>query len=652
VTGWKAGPFNVAYREDIDRLRGLAVLAVVAFHFETPGVYGGYVGVDIFFVISGFLITQIVQRELRNGTFSFGQFYERRVRRLVPALYVMVFASIAPAFYFLLPTERHDFFKSIIAVVTFTSNILFWSQSGYFDRTALEKPLLHTWSLSVEEQFYLVFPALIFMLLRHRHVLRRSRTTAIVLAGALLTSFALGMWWLRNGGAASAFYLSPGRAWEFLIGSVLALDGFPMLRHRWQRHAALFGGYVLLLVPIFGLRSVSEFPGWNALAPCIGAALFIWSGTGAPASPEPHRLSPYRLARFFGTISYSMYLWHWPLFTFFRLLKDSLTLSGLDKQLLFAATFIVSALSWAFVEQPFRRKQILASRRLLFTGAVAASLGLALLAAFGFYGPAVSSDIARAEAALDAYNHFDQSAAYRGKCFRLTGDPIDIQECLTMSSQKPNVLLWGDSHAAHYYPGLAQLAQHRGFNLLQATQAGCVPTFHPHQQAKIWCQQFAAMTKPWFDTHRPDIAILSGDWMGDVFSSRFDSMITNIRETAAVLNARGTKVILLGPAVQFKTGLPDLIIRALQRDRQPLPVQDMVRPDIFAGDAKMKAALVDTAMFNYISVVDAVCPNKLCPALVDGNIPLTWDYGHLTSEGSDYVISLLPLTPLLPTQAY
>lgn len=637
-----------SYREDIDRLRGFAVLSVVAFHFDVPGIRGGYIGVDIFFVISGFLITQIIQREIGRGTFSFANFYERRLRRLIPALYVVVLASIVPAFYFLLTTERMDFFRSIMAVVTFTSNMLFWSQAGYFDRTAVEKPLLHTWSLSVEEQFYLVFPALIALLLRYTARTRRGPLLlGLALLVLLVASFQFGLSLLNTGRDASAFYLSPARGWEFLIGSLIAIEGFPRLKHDWQRHVACGFAYVLLLVPLFGLRSNSAFPGWNALAPCLGAALFIWSGTGATEPGPRHRLSPYRLAKFFGTISYSMYLWHWPLFVFTRFAKDGLTLTGIDKLVLFAATAGLSYLSWAFVEQPLRRRRYLSTRRRAYLGAAAASACLVAVSLVAIFAPLPQSDFDREVARLDAYNHYDQSAAYRGACFRLTGEPIDQAKCLTMSPDKPNVLLWGDSHAAHYYPGLAKLAERQGFNLLQATQAGCTPTFHPHPLAKIWCREFADMMNPWFATHKIDVAVLSGDWMDDVFSSRFGTMIDNIKATTAELNAKGTRVILIGPAVQFRTGLPDLIIHALSRGDSPLPVADMVRPDIFAGDAKMKAALPDTEMFHYLSAIEAACPQQNCPALVDGNVPLTWDYGHLTVEGSHYVIDRLPLAKLL-----
>jgi peptidoglycan/LPS O-acetylase OafA/YrhL len=198
------------YREDIDWLRAIAVLAVVAFHFEAPAVFGGFVGVDIFFVISGYLITGIIQSELQAGHFSFARFYERRVRRLLPALYAMVALTAIPSFHYLLTSERQEFFRSTAAVVTFTSNFFFWFQAGYFDHAAVEKPLLHTWSLAVEEQFYLALPLLLWGLSR---VARSGRIALPVVLGALaLASFALSIWLMKSDRSANAFFMSPPRA--------------------------------------------------------------------------------------------------------------------------------------------------------------------------------------------------------------------------------------------------------------------------------------------------------------------------------------------------------------------------------------------------------------------------------------------------------
>ena len=208
-----------AYREDIDWLRAIAVLAVVAFHFEAPAVFGGFVGVDIFFVISGYLITGIIQSEVQNGAFSFAQFYERRIRRLLPALYVTVALTTIPSLHYLLTSERAEFFRSAAAVVTFTSNFFFWFQTGYFDHAAVEKPLLHTWSLAVEEQFYLALPLMLWALLRFF----RGRIVLPAALGALaLASFALSAWLMRTDRSANAFFMSPPRAWEFMIGGLVA----------------------------------------------------------------------------------------------------------------------------------------------------------------------------------------------------------------------------------------------------------------------------------------------------------------------------------------------------------------------------------------------------------------------------------------------
>src|SRR3954454_18132262 len=268
------------YREDIDWLRAIAVLAVVAFHFETPGIFGGFVGVDIFFVISGYLITGIIQSELTAGHFSFARFYERRVRRLLPALYAMVALTAIPSFYYLLPSERTEFFRSVAAVVTFTSNFFFYFQTGYFDHAAVEKPLLHTWSLAVEEQFYLTLPLLLWALYRgFRSKLALSATLGVI----ALISFVLSIWLMNTGRSAEAFFMSPPRAWEFLMGGLLATPGLPILRNPIAQRAVRGVALVVLAIPSFALRQGPGFPGFNALAPCIGAAMFIWSGIGAVA---------------------------------------------------------------------------------------------------------------------------------------------------------------------------------------------------------------------------------------------------------------------------------------------------------------------------------------------------------------------------------
>jgi peptidoglycan/LPS O-acetylase OafA/YrhL len=492
------------YREDIDWLRAIAVLAVVGFHFEAPRVLSGFVGVDIFFVISGFLITQIIQSEVHAGTFSFAQFYERRVRRLLPALYAMVALTAIPSFHYLLTSERLEFFRSIAAAVTFTSNFYFWFQAGYFDHAAVEKPLLHTWSLAVEEQFYLALPILLWALLRFARDRRGHLWVPIALSAAALASFALSVWLIATDRTATAFFMSPPRTWEFLIGAIVAIGGFPVLRNIHLRRVARGVGIVLMLVAIFSPRSQS-FPGFAALLPCIGAAMFIWIGNGV----TPAKLSRnwiMRIMRFYGRISYSMYLWHWPLFTFARFSKNSTT------------------------------------------------------------------------------------------------DPQAV-------------------------------------NILQATQAACMPTFNAAEQGNASCRSFAGQMDAFLGNRKPpDLVILSADWLEYARPPRFDGMIADIKQTILKLNGLGIPVVLLGPAVQFRSRLPSMLMRAHVRDVDARP-DDFVLPDIFSLDQEMKAALPAQERFSYVSVVDAVCPARQCPLTIDRGIPLASDHAHLTGEGSVYVMN-------------
>jgi peptidoglycan/LPS O-acetylase OafA/YrhL len=631
-----------AYREDIDWLRAIAVLAVVAFHFEAPAVFGGFVGVDIFFVISGYLITGIIQAEVTSGSFSFARFYERRVRRLLPALYAMVVLTAIPSFHYLLTSERQEFFRSAVAVVTFTSNFFFWFQTGYFDHAAVEKPLLHTWSLAVEEQFYLALPIFLWTLLRFS----RGRIALPAALGALaLASFALSIWLMRTDRSATAFFMSPPRAWEFLIGGIIATPGFPVLRHAWAQTIARGIALVLIAIPIFALRQGPGFPGFNALTPGMGAAMFIWSGVGVPTlkrSPS----SPFNVAKFFGQISYSLYLWHWPLFTFARFSKASLVLGSVDKIVLFALTVLISYLSWRFVEQPFRRRSLVPTRGAAFRLAGLTTVLLLAGSAGGVVLSQTPSDADRTAQQLESYDDYKYGPLYRyGSCFAPTSGVFD-DACLAIAPDKTNVLLWGDSLAAHYFIGLRSTIDPQTTNLLQATQAACMPTFNAAAQGNASCRSFAGQMAAFFHDHRPSLVILSADWLEYSRPPRFDGMIADLKQTISALNAAGTAVVLLGPAVQFRTRLPSMLMRAQLRQVEPRP-DDLVLPDIFLLDEKMKAALPAQQKFSYISVVDTICPLRQCPLTIDGGIPLSWDYAHLTKEGSAYVMGrLVPLLGL------
>jgi peptidoglycan/LPS O-acetylase OafA/YrhL len=341
------------YRKEIDGLRAFAVIPVILYHAGFEWLSGGYVGVDIFFVISGYLITTIIIKELEVGTFTIANFYERRARRILPALFFVIFVCLPFAWYWLLPFELKDFGKSLIAVTLFSSNILFWLESDYFAAGAELIPLLHTWSLAVEEQFYVFFPLLMILFWS-----LGKRCLIVILSIIGLVSLGLTEWGWRHFPEAN-FYLIATRAWELMIGSLSAFYLFykaPSTDKQQQYFFYQFAsmtGLILIIGSIFLLNKSIPFPSLYALAPTVGTALIIIFTT---PNTLAYQILSLRLFVAIGLISYSAYLWHQPLFVFTRMMsmeEPSHWLLGL----LSIVTFLLAYLSWRFVEKPFRNKQ-------------------------------------------------------------------------------------------------------------------------------------------------------------------------------------------------------------------------------------------------------------------------------------------------------
>ncbi len=421
------------YRADIDGLRAVAVLAVVLFHAGFAGFTGGFVGVDVFFVISGFLITKLVIEDQR---FSLLEFYQRRARRILPALAVVVLASSIAAYIFFLPEEFLAFSKSVVATTLFSSNILFWREAGgYFDAPPDLKPLLHTWSLAVEEQFYLVYPLLLIFCRRAL----RSRWIVLLLPLCLISLWA-SEHAVSSRNQDAAFYLAPFRAWEFLLGTLLAVGAVPRLGHRLVREVLTALGLGLIVWSVVTYTEALPFPGLNALAPCIGAALLIW--LGGEQDTIVSRVLSSRPLVFIGLLSYSIYLWHWPLFVFgsYILMQD---FTWPAKVALVLATFPISYLSWRYVELPVRRGSYWKGWRIVAAGAAATAASLALgYAAIATNG--LPGRIAPEILALNLPHKRD-----RGDCHNATVERVNAGDlCIRGATGKaPSFVLVGDSHA-------------------------------------------------------------------------------------------------------------------------------------------------------------------------------------------------------------
>ena len=454
-----------SYRPEIDGLRAIAVLPVILYHAGVPGFSGGFVGVDVFFVISGYLITSIILNEQANGDFSFVQFYERRARRILPPLFLVCFVSVPIAVYCLEPRDLADFSKSLISVGGFVSNFYFWAHSGYFDTQSELKPLVHTWSLAVEEQFYLIFPIMLLCLLRFG---RAKATTCLVIVMA--ASFAFAQWASHRAtanltGSATAFYLLPGRFWELLIGALLPLSRIEA-HSRVPRPAAealSLAGLAMIAIPVFTYRNV-PYPGVYALPPTLGSALailFLRPGTLSGSIMATRGLVGV------GLISYSGYLWHQPLFAFARLTAFYET--NIPVYLGLSVISIgLAYLTYVLVEQPVR------SRKRFSRNAVFASSGVAIacLAGFGLIGVRTNGlenyFLSRQDFAAKRAYELIKKYALRD----VQADLVDNGDC-QFHSNRPDpdfearfkacaskygaaTVVVGDSHGMNVYNGLAK----------------------------------------------------------------------------------------------------------------------------------------------------------------------------------------------------
>lgn len=450
------------YRREIDGLRAIAVMPVILFHAGFEIFRGGFVGVDIFFVISGYLITSIILQELRQGSFSLASFYERRARRILPALYFVLIVCLPFAISWLQPSDLKSFFKSFAAVSVFSSNILFWKESGYFDTAAELKPLLHTWSLAVEEQYYVIAP--IFIL-----VLWKRKVGLFAAFSALGLASLLGAEWASTHSPSAGFYLLPTRAWELLMGALCAVHLASTRAGNTPHFAREIGGFIglsLIAFSIFCYSKDTPFPGFYALVPTVGASLIVLC---AQSDTVVGRLLSVRLLVGIGLISYSAYLWHQPIFAFARhrsLDEPSLMLF----MLLVASSLLLACVSWRYVEAPFRARGKV-SRRWIFAMAAA---GLCAILMVGIYGGGRITAEAGPNLAWVTKGSIPQ---------KLRGVSVNGSDCsgrdpedacsIQMGPYDKTLVIVGDSHARGMTQSIEPLLSQYKARMIDLTSSGC-----------------------------------------------------------------------------------------------------------------------------------------------------------------------------------
>jgi peptidoglycan/LPS O-acetylase OafA/YrhL len=662
----------IAYRPDVDGLRAVAVLSVVAYHALPAAAPGGYIGVDVFFVISGYLITKIVASDIERGRFSIASFYVRRTKRIFPALFTVLATTLALACLFCTPRELRAFGRTLAATAAFGSNFAFWMDTGYFDTAAETKPLLHTWSLAVEEQFYLIWPLMLAVLYGRRYARG-------VIWLAVVGSFAISVYFTARH-QPTAFFLLPARAWELLLGAALALHMWPAPAGRRSREALTATGLALIGGALFLFDRDTPFPGWAALAPCLGAAFIIAGGERG----ETH-VSRWLLARrpvvFVGLISYSLYLWHWPLLALARTVARG-HIATPTALAIVALAFVLSVVTWKFVETPFRVRQVAAAAPVLWRYAFVSTgvfaLGFVVYTSQGFISLA-SPALLRAEAARFGINPLTTPCLRR----QTIVGPLPADPCLTNADvHSRRLVIWGDSHASAVAPALVTVAADNGLSTHQLTMAGCPPLvaaavegpgadYGPclafNRQVMDYVREDSsvaviALSARWtlytenvrFGDDPGPITYLTDDrdaeWSSDASRRVFARAL---KTTVDRLRSAGKTVVLLGVTPPLGVNVPDCLAR------NEMPLSDMQPCDAESEPILTHIAFADSVVAGVAASQPQVCAylpkEALCKdgrCLSESNEGILYaNDDHLSLQGAAFVAKHLRLDPCLDSSS-
>lgn len=635
------------YRSEIDGLRALAVLPVILFHAGFDMFSGGFVGVDVFFVISGYLITTIIINELEEGQFSILGFYERRARRILPALFFVMVVCLPVAWLWMMPSDLVKFGESMVAVATFVSNIFFWKESGYFATASELTPLLHTWSLAVEEQFYILYPLLLFILWR-----TGISWVTFVLFFIFFVSLGLAEWASVNYPSPN-FYLLPSRGWELLIGGLTAiyLKYNCYLKSLSVNQFFSLLGFAMIVFSIIFFEKSTPFPSLYALVPTLGTSLLILT---AVENTLMHRFLSIKPIVGLGLLSYSAYLWHQPLLAFSRY-RFSDQLSGPLLFGLCVASVMAAWFSWSYVEKPFRNKEKF-SRKQIFQLSV---IGLVFFALIGSVIIHYEGFKNRSSAAHELSKKLEwpaQRNVSSGCRSKFGGD----QYCVVSDSSKPiSMLLIGDSHANHFFVGLDNVLKPQGDNLLMLGAGGCPPLLdvdmglHHAHGVKLNC--FDRMNELYKQTLRQndvkrvylafaqhtlfDMKLSFIDRQGemDFSKDRFRSVKAALIRTISYITNEGSDVVIIEDLPDstmedyalclFRTGHKKFCLKTLIL-QEPTEQYDLLMDELEFDGYNVMRTRVGLDHFPHTNFVDDDRENNF----------LYRDNTHLSVEGSVYII--------------
>ena len=602
------------------------MLLVVGFHAFPEAMPGGFIGVDIFFVISGFLITGIIVRELDQRHFGLLAFYARRIRRIFPALIVVLGATLVLGWLSMLPQAYAQLSGDVFASAAFVSNIALWLQSGYFDIESGKKPLLHLWSLGIEEQFYLFWPLILMLVVR----LRLSLLAVASVIG--IASFALNVA-LIGPDPVATFYLPFTRAWELLAGAALACS-WSQLRHTpAASNLRAAAGIVLIAITAGVLDSKSAFPGWWALLPVAGAALML----SAPMAWGCRRLLASTAMVRIGLISYPLYLWHWPLLVFFGIIKFA-PLTLLERALIVGLSFVLAWLTYRLIEIPFRfgrptRPKIVA----LCSGMALVALAGGVIVredGFDFRLPAEIRDMAAVKT---------ESFKWRFReCLLDLGHETSFADDCVDRNRRPLILLWGDSTAGALLLGLRKAQETHDFGIAQFTSNSCIPALNTDISGVPNCRAINDKVIALARQLQPEIVLLHSSWAGPL-----DGVAATV---TALKQQTGARVIVLGAVPWWKRGLPNEVLRYFMLHRRLIPERsDRATAD--PSEARLREKVTPLGA-EFISAWDTLCNADGCLARIGDTAKdiSTSDQVHLTEKGSVFLIQSIIRRVLAPPQ--
>jgi peptidoglycan/LPS O-acetylase OafA/YrhL len=644
---------ELGYRGDIDGLRAIAVLSVVLYHAGLPGFSGGFVGVDIFFVISGFLITQIIMKGIYAETFTVAGFYVRRAKRILPAYIVVTICAIVAGLVLLPPTELTSLSESVAASAFFLANFYFAGEMSYFQDAAEQLPLLHLWSLSVEEQFYLVWPLVALLLLARLP----DRWRAPLLLTATVIALGVTEWALRTKSTTMVFFWSPFRAWELMLGALVAIAPVVSLKPGARLGAAIVAGLCIAVSVGFYRPGEPLFPGLAAVPPCLGAALAIYLGMLDTRNPLTVLLSN-ELLRRIGLISYSLYLWHWPIFAYCRVVFGS-PMDPIVVAVAIAASFVLAAFSLRFVERPFQKARHRPTPILSTAGAT-----LTVLFAVGAVGilldglpQRATSDTLALEATLD------QSRISK-HCLRQQEPELVAHQpdgCIWGSGQ-PTEVVWGDSHAAAYFVGMEGRWVATGQTIEFRGMQSCDPLWAlgdrtPSGRAEAACELFnqsvlegvasdptikRVLISGYWTSRIVDLGATRGDNVPAVQQDQLDQIEADATRIVRRLTSAGKEVILLGEVPAFPTGGGGCI-RQQAFLRLPWTNCNSRRQWVDGVAGRINKVLSEVASLPNVSFVDPItvfCAAQNCSPYFGKEVDFR-DRHHMSDAGSKRVTALL-----------